>query len=74
VQLENLGWRILVVWECELTRKSIETINRVANWLSGDNVCYNGRMKQNELLTLAEKKIRYRISAYVDEPGLNETE
>jgi len=73
-QLEKLGWRILVVWECELTRKAVETIQRVAYWLSQGNVCYDGGMKQNELLSLAEKKIRYRISSYDDKPKLIKSE
>jgi len=73
-QLENLGWRILVVWECELTRKAVETIHRVACWLSQGDVCYDGSMKQHELLSVAEKKIRYRISSYGDESELNESE
>jgi DNA mismatch endonuclease (patch repair protein) len=73
-ELENLGWRISVVWECELTRKAVETIHRVAYWLSQGNVCYDGSMKQHELLSVAERKIRYRISSYDDEPELNESE
>ncbi|MBW6486714.1 MAG: DNA mismatch endonuclease Vsr [Syntrophobacterales bacterium] len=63
-QLEILGWRILVVWECELTRKALETVYRVAYWLSQGKVCYDSGMKQHELLSVAEKKIRYRISSY----------
>ncbi|MFH1304601.1 MAG: DNA mismatch endonuclease Vsr [Planctomycetota bacterium] len=68
----NLGWRILVVWECELTRKTVETIHRVAYWLSQGNVCYDYVMNQNELLSIAETKIRYRISSYNDKTELNE--
>lgn len=73
LQLENLGWRILVVWECELTKKAVETILRVAYWLSQGNVCYDGDVTQHELLSVAEKKIRYRISSYDDEPAFNES-
>jgi hypothetical protein len=63
-----------VIWECELTRKTVETIHRVACWLSEGNVYYNDSMKQHELLSVAEKKIRYRISSYDGEPELNESE
>jgi DNA mismatch endonuclease (patch repair protein) len=73
-ELENLGWRILVVWECELTRKARETVHRVASWLKQGNVCYDCVINQSELLSVAEKKIRYRISSYDDEPELNESE
>ena len=72
-QLENLSWRTLVVWECELTRNTVETIYRVANWLSKGNTCNYCGMKQHELLSVAEKKIRYRISSYDNEPELNES-
>lgn len=69
-ELENLGWRILVVWECELTRQTIETIHRVACWLRQSDVCYNCIMNHNDLLSIAEKKIRYRISSYNDKEQL----
>ena len=33
-QLQEAGWRVLVVWECELARSSIgATVNRVSDWL-----------------------------------------
>ena len=66
-ELENLGWRILVVWECELIRQTVETIHRVTCWLRQSDVCYDYNMNQNELLSIAEKKIRYRISSYNDD-------
>jgi DNA mismatch endonuclease, patch repair protein len=66
--LRKLGWRIFVVWECELTRNPIETIHMVAKWLNQGDVNYNYKIKGRELLVVAEKKIRYRISSYKDEP------
>lgn len=62
-----------MVWECELTKKAVETIHRVAYWLSQGNVCYDGDVTQQELLSVAEKKIRYRISSYDNEPEFNES-
>lgn len=73
-EIENLGWRVLVVWECELTKKAVETIRRVAYWLSGGNRCYDDCIKQDELLSVAEKKIRYRISTYGGGTKLNKPE
>ena len=73
-ELENHGWRILVVWECELTRKAVETIHRVANWLNQGKVCYDYKVIRHELLSVAEKKIRNRISSYDKKPDLNESE
>lgn len=67
-QLENLGWRVLVVWECELTKKAVEIIHLVAYWLGKGNVCYDGDVTKHELLSVAEKKKRYRISSYDNEP------
>jgi len=72
-QLENLGWRILVVWECELTKKAVETIQRVTFWLGQGNLCYNGEVTQHELLSVAEEKIRYRISSYDNDPDFDES-
>jgi DNA mismatch endonuclease (patch repair protein) len=71
-ELEKLGWRILVVWECELARHTVETIQRVAYWLRQRNVCDDYVMNRNELLAIAEKKVRYRISSYNDKPKLSE--
>lgn len=35
-QLQEAGWRVLIVWECELTRRSIDsTLERVSEWLCG---------------------------------------
>ncbi len=70
-ELEKLGWRILVVWECELTRHTVETIQQVAHWLKQTNVCDDYVMNRNELLRIAEKKVRYRISSYNCKPKLS---
>ncbi|KZB54990.1 very short patch repair endonuclease [Thalassospira xiamenensis] len=33
-ELESLGWRVLVVWECELTKARVdETVARCREWL-----------------------------------------
>ncbi|MBO9445732.1 very short patch repair endonuclease [Ruegeria sp. R14_0] len=38
-QLQEAGWRVLVVWECELSRSSIDqTVNRVSRWLCSSYV------------------------------------
>lgn len=35
-QLQSAGWRVLVVWECELTRNAVApTVQRVSDWLTG---------------------------------------
>jgi DNA mismatch endonuclease, patch repair protein len=33
-QLESAGWRVLIVWECELTKGALApTVQRVSDWL-----------------------------------------
>lgn len=70
-QLENNGWRTLVVWECELTRNAFETIYRVANWLNQGDAPYSNNLENIDLLSVAEEKIRYRIMMYDDKPESN---
>lgn len=70
IKLESLGWRTLVVWECELTKHTIETIRRVAQWLKQgedkekDYLCDNVDLNRSRLLAVAEEKVRFRISSY----------
>jgi DNA mismatch endonuclease (patch repair protein) len=38
IDLERAGWRVLVVWECELTSQAAveQAATRVVDWLAGD--------------------------------------
>lgn len=65
-ELENLGWRVLVVWECELIEKTVETVCRVAYWLGRGNMIIDREIKKKDLLSVAEEKVRFRISSYDD--------
>jgi len=66
----------LVVWECELSKQTTETIQRVATWLqqgyrSSDTPHYNNAaVSRSELLAVAEERVRFRIASYtkIDEP------
>ncbi len=51
-ELEKLGWRILVVWECELTNHSVETVQRVARWLKNGDGCEDYVVNRSELLAV----------------------
>ncbi len=74
-RLERLGWRVLVVWECELTRHTVESIQRVAHWLSQGTRCGAGPpLDRGELLAVAEEKVRYRIASYDEAAGLSDFE
>ena len=70
MQLLAQGWRVLVVWECELVDHTAETVQRVALWLRqgivpADRQQYSEAMApRRELLKIAEGKVRYRIGRY----------
>jgi len=68
------GWRVMVVWECELIERTVETVQKVALWLSRGVAAarrpgYDAAIINREkLLAVAEKKVRYRIASYGGEP------
>lgn len=80
-ELDERGWRVMVVWECELLHHTVETIGRVALWLrqansvAGQSVCYESDVDREEILAVAEQKVRYRIATYGEkrEPRGSET-
>jgi DNA mismatch endonuclease, patch repair protein len=79
-QLSATGWRVMVVWQCELVQKTVETIQKVALWLkegaaSGDQFGYGEPiMDRGDLLAVAEKRVRFRISSYKKKPNLGKAE
>ncbi len=62
------GWRVVVVWECELYSKTVETIERVVGELLPDPECevkcgtYPDVLERKELLKVAEEKVRYQLN------------
>lgn len=77
-KLADQGWRVMVVWECELMRETVETVRRVATWLRegragaetpGDDQPVADR---DTLLAIAEEKVRYRIASYDQRPGADD--
>ena len=76
-QLIAGGWRVMVVWECELIKETIETIRKVALWLkhgtaSGVRFHYDEPlMDRGLLLSVAEKRVSYRIGSYKKKPHTN---
>jgi hypothetical protein len=79
-QLVVRGWRVMIVWQCELVKKTIETIQKVALWLnqgiaSGVQFGYCELiMGRGELLAVAEKRVRFRITSYNEKPNLGGSE
>lgn len=73
-ELARMGWRVMVVWECELVKNTVETVGKVASWLrqgdeGTDDFLYNGRaVDRDELLAVAEEKVRYRMATYDEKP------
>jgi DNA mismatch endonuclease (patch repair protein) len=78
-ELELLGWRTLVVWECELVNRTAETIRRVADKLRQGRLRAAGRsddawvVDRGALLAVAEAKVRYRIASYDDRPEVSDS-
>jgi DNA mismatch endonuclease (patch repair protein) len=74
-ELTSRGWRVLVVWECELVSKTVEAVRKVAAWLregapAADWTRYNRQdVDRGTLLAVAEEKVRYRIAAYDETQG-----
>jgi|GEM_PF-249191 len=70
LEIAERGWRLMVVWECELIERTVETVRRVALWLSrrttadGDRHYDAVTIDRRKLLAVAEKKVRYRIASY----------
>jgi DNA mismatch endonuclease (patch repair protein) len=67
--LDALGWRVLVLWECQLTKCTTRTIQEAALWLAQDVLSKSallgiGELDRRTLLTVAEAKVRYRLSNY----------
>ncbi len=65
--LSNEGWTVLVVWECELMKRTTETIEKVAHAIRSSLPTVPPRggqrlhLRRKDLLTIAERKVRYRI-------------
>ena len=65
--LSQEGWKVLIVWECELMKKTIETVEKVARAIRSNvhtlsPVEYRELdLERKDLLTAAEEKVRYRI-------------
>ena len=65
--LSQQGWKVMIVWECELMNRTVETIEKVAHAIRSNlHTRSQHRYRQldlerKELLTAAEEKVRYRI-------------
>lgn len=68
-QLRSLGWRVLVVWECELTRRTTRTVGEVAQWVMGQVRYASGTCRamastdRRRLLAIAQARVRKRLGS-----------
>lgn len=69
-ELHARGWRTMVIWECQLERNTISTINTVANWLaltknSGrPSLDIGNTINKAALIRTAAEKVRSRARRY----------
>lgn len=71
-ELRKLGWRVRIVWECELLQHTVATVTRTARWLREEedpkptrrgSVRYDeSSLDRRALLAVAEEKVEYRLS------------
>jgi DNA mismatch endonuclease, patch repair protein len=65
--LVNNGWKVIVVWQCELYNDTLETINRIVRELLGvanrkaRSTQYSCCLQRDHLLRLADDKVQYRL-------------
>jgi hypothetical protein len=70
-ELHDLEWKTMIVWECQLEKNTIATINKVANWLSQEKSAPNisfgtgsARVNRRELIRASAEKVRSRTRGY----------
>lgn len=69
-ELHAQGWRTMVVWQCQLERNTISTINTVANWLAltkaaeRSSLDIGNTISKAALIRTAAEKVRSRTRRY----------
>lgn len=64
-ELERAGWRVIVVWECELESDTEATLERTARSLrSPSDAEPPAPPPRRELLGIASEKVRLRVASY----------
>jgi len=72
-KLRAMGWRVIVVWQCELYRDTVQAIERVAGALSSEvegrakDRGYSQVLDRQALLEVAEEKVQYRLRRECDD-------
>jgi DNA mismatch endonuclease (patch repair protein) len=78
--LTALGWRVIVVWECDLYRDPVAAVGRIVGQLTGQpagtGLGYHHRLadlERHAVLGIAERKRRYRLGPKPLDSEKNET-
>jgi len=72
-KLRAMGWRVIVVWQCELYRNTVQVIEHVADvLLSASESQRKNRLDpdvldRRTLLEVAEKRVQYRLGRECDD-------
>jgi DNA mismatch endonuclease, patch repair protein len=65
--LTEQGWRVLVVWECQLEDNTLETIRKTEKAIRGKSVSAScseskqAKLERTDLLAVADKKVQWRL-------------
>lgn len=69
-ELHAQGWRTMVIWECQLERDTISTLNTVVNWLAqtkqaeSSSLDVGNTISKAVLIKAAAEKVRRRTRCY----------
>jgi len=62
-ELEKLKWRIIIIWECEVTNDPLSVLNEIVCILEKDvPKGYSIELDRNKILKLAEERSNYLIN------------
>lgn len=61
--LRKLGWKVIVVWECQVLKNPLAVLSRILRMIGRDSkgVDYSALPERRALLRVAEEKLRWRL-------------
>ena len=60
-ELVEAGWRVIIVWECELNADPVGVVRKIADELSPRSSLTYPLPERGEILKTAEKQLHYRL-------------
>jgi len=64
-RLERMGWKVIVVWECEIKKELIKTVDKIKKYYKKANTRYARINKYNEWQGNSGLSFRLRVSDYI---------